>query len=294
MNIQDLTSLVCPLTLKPLELTVFSQKGDIVINGLLENKEAGSSYEIKNGIVNFTHPKELVGLDKNFNEKYEENAKLYEEGMEWLFSSFYETEDDVRNKLVDLLELKPNSFVLNMGCGAGGDSKYILNHLTKGKLFHLDLTNGLLEIARKNIKSNEIPLSFFEGNGSYLPFPDDTFDSVFHFGGINVFSEKKRAIQEMVRVTKPNGRIVFGDESAAPWLSNKKFGKVIKNANPLYKHKPPMHLLPSNAQNVSLSYLLGNSFYAISFNVGSEAKLNLDLPIPGKRGGTLRTRYENK
>ena len=40
--------------------------------------------------------------------------------------------------------------------------------------------------------------------------------------------------------------------------------------------------------------MLGNSFYAISFEKGEEACLNLDLIIPGKRGGTLRSRYEAK
>ncbi len=292
MNIKNTAHLVCPHTLSPLSLTVDKQEGDEVIKGVFKSKD-GTSYKITDGIADFTYPKELTGSDKDFNEIYEHNAKQYEEGMDWLFASFYETEDDVRNKLVGLLNLKPGSFVLNMGCGAGGDSKYIISHLgKKGELFHLDLTAGLLKIARKNLKDSAIPTEFFVGNGSYLPFPAHTFDCVFHFGGINMFSEKKRAIDEMVRVAKPNGRIVFGDESAPPWLSNKLFGKVIKNANPLYKHTPPMHMLPANARNVSLNYVLGNSFYAIAFNAGEEVRLNLDLPIPGKRGGTLRSRYE--
>lgn len=292
MNSHYLKYLACPLTHKPLALESKTKDGDEVKKGELKSP-GGLEFSITNGVANLTYPAELVGSDKDFNRKYEENARYYDEGMDWLFNSFYEKEAQVRNKLISFLQLKPDDFVLNMGCGTGGDSKYILKQLgKKGTLFNLDLTEGLLNIARKSLKGSKAASAYFVGNGAYLPFANGTFDSVFHFGGINEFSEKQKAIDEMVRVTRPGGRVVFGDESASPWLAGKQFGKVIRNANPLYNHKPPLHMLPDNAQDVALNYVLGNSFYVISFTVGKKSALNLDLPIPGKRGGTLRSRYE--
>ncbi|MEO5891116.1 MAG: class I SAM-dependent methyltransferase [Ferruginibacter sp.] len=295
MNIQSLKFLACPYTHQPLDIEVSKKKGEEIVKGSFKSKESGLVFLVEDGVPDFTYPAQLIGSDKDFNKKYEENARLYNEGMDWLFSSFFENEDDVRNKLISYLNIKPNHFILNMGCGTGGDSTYILRRLgLKGKLFNLDLTRGLLNIARKTLRNSTTPSEYFVGNGAYLPFKDKTFDSVFHFGGINEFTEKKKAINEMVRVVKPGGRVVFGDESVSPWLAGKPFGKMIKNANPLYKHKPPLHLLPDNAQNVSLNYVLGNSFYIIAFNIGHTSALNLDLPIPGKRGGTLRSRYEQR
>jgi SAM-dependent methyltransferase len=46
-----------------------------------------------------------------------------------------------------------------------------------------------------------------------LPFRDAIFDCVFHVGGINFFSDKARAIAEMVRVARPGTKIVIVDET---------------------------------------------------------------------------------
>lgn len=293
MHIANLKALVCPLSNEPLEIEISKQKGQDIIKGNLVSSKSKRTYSINDGIPDLIFPDKLKALDQEFNEKYSASASQYDVGMKWLFSSFYEDEENVRTKLVELLGLKPAHFVLNLGCGTGSDSVYIQRTLNrKGKLFNLDLTDDLLNIAKRKLGNSSENIEYIQGNASYLPFQPNTFDSVFHFGGINMFSEKKKAIQEMTRVTKPGGRVVFGDEGSAPWLRNKLYGKIIRNANPLYNHKPPMNLLPQNAQDVSLHYLLGNSFYAISYKVGDKPKLNLDLPIPGKRGGTLRSRYE--
>ena len=52
----------------------------------------------------------------------------------------------------------------------------------------------------------------FLGFAEQLPFEGDTFDVVFHTGSINVFEDRRRAIEEMVRVAKPGTRIVISDE----------------------------------------------------------------------------------
>ena len=46
-----------------------------------------------------------------------------------------------------------------------------------------------------------------------MPFRASSFDSVFHIGGINFFSDKRTAINEMIRVARPGTKIVIADES---------------------------------------------------------------------------------
>jgi len=292
VNKNCISFISCPLTKTPLKLEIHESDGNRVVSGVLINEDKNLRFLIKDGIANLLYPPISNGSDKIFQNIYEANSTNYDEGMNWLFNCFFEKEEKVRSKLIGLLNLEPNDFVLNLGCGTGSDSLFIIKKLSKsGKLFNLDITSGLLKIAREKIAPLFSNSEFFIGNGSALPFPDGTFDKTFHFGGINEFSQKRKAIEEMVRVTKKGGRVVFGDESVAPWLSRKEFGKIVKTANPLYKHKPPLDILPDNVQDVSLHYLLGNSFYVISFLVATPTELNLDLVIPGKRGGTLRTRY---
>ena len=126
-----------------------------------------------------------------------------------------------------------------------------------------------------------------------MPFPDNFFDAAHHFGGLNVFGDIKRALAELARVVKPGGKILVGDESIAPWLRNTDFGKIVMNANPMYSHQIDMELLPTNAANVKLEWIMKGSFYTIEFTVSEslEPVANFDIPIPGKRGGTFNKRY---
>jgi ubiquinone/menaquinone biosynthesis C-methylase UbiE len=57
------------------------------------------------------------------------------------------------------------------------------------------------------------PVDLFFGTAEALPFKEGSFDSVFHIGGINFFSGKKQAIDEMIRVVRPGCKIVIADES---------------------------------------------------------------------------------
>lgn len=77
-----------------------------------------------------------------------------------------------------------------------------------------------------------------------------------------------------------------------PWLYQTEFGKILLNANPLFKFKLPIEFIPVEAREVTVEWIIGGVYYLISFTVGiGEPVGNFDLAIPGKRGGTLRTRY---
>ena len=135
-------------------------------------------------------------------------------------------------------------------------------------------------------------LHYFISNGAYLPFPDDVFDVVFHFGGFNQFGDLKRSAQEFARVTKIGGRVLYGDESVAPWLRGTEFERIVCTNNPLFSHHLPLETIPQCARDVTVRWIMGNCFYVIAFIKGDgPPPLNLDLPHAGRRGGTMRTRY---
>ncbi len=62
-----------------------------------------------------------------------------------------------------------------------------------------------------NKKTN---LSLVHGSAEDLPFADNSFDVVFHSGGINFFSDKAKAISKIIRVAKPGTKILITDETA--------------------------------------------------------------------------------
>jgi len=253
----------------------------------------GKSYPIEDGTPNLIYPDQLLPSDEEFKQKYNKGAEHYDAGLEWLLGSFYENENEVRNAMLESLELRSGSRVLEVGCGTGKDSVHIVERLQeKGELYAQDISSAMIRIARRRLADSITPVEYFLGNAAYLPFDNGYFDSAFHFGGLNTFGEIDRSLAEMTRVVRVGGKVVVGDEGVAPWLREKEFGRVLINANPLYKHKPPLECLPENAREVALRWILGNAFYLIDYRVGDgPPKVDLDLPIPGK-GDSLRSRYE--
>lgn len=254
-----------------------------------------NEYLIVNNVPDFIFPKELPQSDRESIEWYKNNAEVYDEYLPLTFKTFNVDETTERMKLVNALDLQPTDKVLEIGCGTGRDTELIASKLSKGSELHIqDISKEILNIAYEKFKNKSLATDLFINlsNGYYLPYPDNYFDKTFHFGGLNTFGDIKRAISEMVRVTKKGGRIVVGDENMPTWLRETEFGKVLMNSNPHYKYELPLQYLPIEARNVMIEWIIGGVFYVISFDVGEGApKADIDFEIPGIRGGTHRTRY---
>jgi len=284
----------CAATTQPLTLEVFSAAGDEIIEGALVSP-SGAVYSIRGGVPDFTYPEELQPSDEEFLRKYEGGAQQYDVGLQWLFRSFFLNQESVRAAMVARLELQPGARVLEVGCGTGKDTLHIARALAgSGELFAQDISPAMLAIAKTETAEAAVPIEFSVGNAAYLPFADGQFDAVFHFGGINEFGDITRALAEMTRVTRIRGKVVVGDEGIAPWMRDRPFGQILINANPLYRHTPPLAMLPEAARDVHLNWIIANAFYLIDYRVGEgPPAVNLDLPIPGK-GDTLRSRFDRK
>lgn len=223
-------------------------------------------------------------------------VREYDRGMEVLFQTFATDEATVRAQLTGLLNLQPGARVLETGCGTGRDTLHLA--AKAGALFATDLSVdmigvGRLRLAEAGIAANRVHL--FVSDATRLPFADAFFDAAYHFGGINLFPDVKLGIAEMARVVKPGGKVVFGDEGLAPWLADSEFGKILVNSNPLYRYQPPIALLPVSARDVACRWIMNGAFYVIDFTVGEgEPFLDIDIPFPGWRGGSHRTRYYGK
>jgi SAM-dependent methyltransferase len=127
-----------------------------------------------------------------------------------------------RERLVDLLNLKGNERVLDVGCGRGLVLNAVARRLRTGKAVGLDLwqvedqSGNSAEVTRANAVTEGVAdrVEIKTGDMRKMPFTDSTFDAVVSSLAIhNVFgfSGRSQTIREIDRVLKPGGRAALLD-----------------------------------------------------------------------------------
>lgn len=102
---------------------------------------------------------------------------------------------------------KSGERILDLAAGTGTSS--VLFAQAGAKVTACDMSHGMLAEGRKRHPE----LEFVYGDGTDLPFEDDTFDAVTISYGLRNISDTEKALSEMRRVTKPGGRIVVAEFS---------------------------------------------------------------------------------
>ncbi len=92
--------------------------------------------------------------------------------------------------------------LLDAGCGAGLLS--LLASLRGAEVTALDASPALLAIARQRVPSADVR----EGDLETLPFTDASFDAVAAVNSVFYAADMAAAMRELVRVTRPGGRVV--------------------------------------------------------------------------------------
>jgi len=112
-----------------------------------------------------------------------------------------------------LAQLKLGEVVLDLGSGGGIDvlmaSKLVGED---GKVFGLDMTDEMLELANRNkLKMDVKNVEFIKGYIEAIPLKDNLVDVVMSNCVINLSSNKEKAFEEAYRVLKENGRLAIAD-----------------------------------------------------------------------------------
>lgn len=110
-------------------------------------------------------------------------------------------------------EIKEGETILDLGSGGGIDvlmsSKYVGK---SGKIYGLDMTDEMLELANKNkAKMGADNVEFIKGYIENIPLSDSSVDAVISNCVINLSEDKKKALSEAYRVIKEGGRLAVAD-----------------------------------------------------------------------------------
>ncbi|GFO58008.1 ubiquinone biosynthesis O-methyltransferase [Geomonas silvestris] len=110
----------------------------------------------------------------------------------------------------------PGRSALEVGCGGGILTEEIarLGFSTSG----VDPAERSLRIAAEHAAQSGLAISYRQGSGEALPYPDARFDAVFCCDVLEHVRDLPRVVQEISRVLRPGG-IFFYDTINRSWAS---------------------------------------------------------------------------
>ena len=96
--------------------------------------------------------------------------------------------------------------VLEIGCGLGTDGAQFAK--AGADYTGVDLTEAAVELARKRFELFNLPGAFRTADAENLEFNDETFDLVYSHGVLHHTPDTARAVREIHRVLKKNGKAI--------------------------------------------------------------------------------------
>jgi SAM-dependent methyltransferase len=229
--------LICPETKEKLRLADNKYK-----------RNDGITYIVRNDILSAVYPKGLRGGDAKYNKIYNLLAPIYDLN-ERVMGKLLVGVNMVtgRKEIVSKLGLKPGMKILEVSPGPGVFQRFLRHEIGEtGQLVALDLSMSMLrQCQRRNRKLN---VHLVHGNSQFLPFADNSFDALFHFGGVNLFNDPNKAISEFIRVVKKDGIVSWGDEGFSPNYKNERRKKIMLKVNPGFSKPRP--IIPDSVYDV--------------------------------------------
>lgn len=264
MKTANLPLLACPHCQQEL---LFEPAADTepITDGELFCSHCERYYPVCDGIVQFIDYGELSGANQGFAHLYDKMSPYYfpisqvAQGIGALFGIS-------RGDLIQRLEPKGGRF-LEVSIGPGVNLPYFFAAAGVDEVFGLDISLGQLQRCQKFCQKKGWAVDLFLAQAEELPFKDNSFEGVLHFGGINFFTDKSAALHEMIRVARPGARIVIADE-------NEGLARVYDWSIPGFKQNfagkrdavvSPINLLPEGMKDLQAENLWFGAIYCLSF-----------------------------
>ena len=131
-----------------------------------------------------------------------------------------------RDKIVPLAK----GIVLDIGIGSGLNIPFY-NKSNIDHLYGLAPSEELLKIAKPLAKKNELEIEFLQCGAEAIPLPDQSIDTVLITYTMCTIPDIKLSNSEIMRVLKPEGKLLFCEHGLAP---DKNIAKWQRRINPIW------------------------------------------------------------
>jgi ubiquinone/menaquinone biosynthesis C-methylase UbiE len=132
--------------------------------------------------------------------------------------------------LAEALDIVPGERVLDVACGSGNGAISAARR-SWGGVVGADYVPALLERGRERAAAERLDVEFVEADAQDLPFGDGEFDVTMSIFGAMFAPDQPKTAAELLRVTKPGGRI-----GMANWTPAGSVGQMFQTIS---KHAPP-------------------------------------------------------
>jgi ubiquinone/menaquinone biosynthesis C-methylase UbiE len=215
-----------------------------------------------NGIITFIKNDELEGDNLKFSKLYDKISPFYYLGQIIFSKIKFGGEYNFRNDFLKYIHIKDGDIVLETSVGTADNFRYLNKN---AKYYGVDISMGMLKRGLKHIKKWKINGELNCCEAENLPYNDDVFDVVYSCGGFNFYNNKKMAINEMIRVSKPGKKIFIIDET------EKTVREIYKNVpgKELYdktKTNIPLEFIPGEMKNIDWKIVCNGYMYIVSFD----------------------------
>jgi ubiquinone/menaquinone biosynthesis C-methylase UbiE len=119
-----------------------------------------------------------------------------------------------RERLADLLPVRPGDAVLDVGCGTGDLAQVLAQRVgSGGTVAGIDVSPEMIARARQKARRRGLTIDFRLEPVQALPFADQSFDGVISSLAFHHFPAELRgeALANMARVLKPGGQVCIID-----------------------------------------------------------------------------------
>ena len=108
---------------------------------------------------------------------------------------------------IEMLRLSHGDIALDVACGPGNFTRSFAAVVGDGLVVGFDASQAMLDRAVRDTRSANV--TYMRGDACALPFQDGSFDAVCCFAALYLVEDPMRALEEIIRVVAPGGRLAL-------------------------------------------------------------------------------------
>ena len=109
--------------------------------------------------------------------------------------------------MLEWLDPKEDEKILDIACGGGALSLKIAENGCE--VYGIDISEVAIKYSKRLAEGEKLACKFKVGSAEDLPYPDGYFDKVVCSSSLEHFKDDIKALKEIHRILKPNGKVVL-------------------------------------------------------------------------------------